>query len=50
VNRGAGWLEHNPWSYVTMFTIVASAYFVALLFMHMLAPRLEPVRIENAPS
>ncbi len=47
MNLGAGWLKQNQGSYVTMFTIAAVAYFVALLVMHMLAPRLEPARIED---
>jgi ACS family hexuronate transporter-like MFS transporter len=47
MNLGAGWLKQNQGSYVTMFTIAAVAYFAALLVMHMLAPRLEPVRIED---
>jgi ACS family hexuronate transporter-like MFS transporter len=49
MNLGAGWLKQNQGSYVTMFTIAAVAYFVALLVMHMLAPRLEPVCIEDTP-
>ncbi len=48
MNLGAGWLKQNQGSYVTMFTIAACAYLVALLIMHLLAPRLEPVRLTRA--
>ena len=48
MNLGAGWLKQNQGSYVTMFTIAAFAYLVALLVMHLLVPRLEPARIDEA--
>ncbi|MDQ3800951.1 MAG: MFS transporter [Acidobacteriota bacterium] len=35
-------------SYVPIFAIAASAYLVALLVIHLLAPRLEPARIEGS--
>jgi ACS family hexuronate transporter-like MFS transporter len=47
MNLGAGWLKQNQGSYVTMFTIAAFAYLVALLIMHILVPRLEPARLEE---
>jgi ACS family hexuronate transporter-like MFS transporter len=43
MNLGAGWLKQNQGSYVTMFTIAAFAYLLALLIMHILVPRLEQV-------
>jgi ACS family hexuronate transporter-like MFS transporter len=46
MNLGAGWLKQNQGSYVTMFTIAAFAYLVALAVMHLLVPRLEPAKIE----
>jgi MFS transporter, ACS family, hexuronate transporter len=33
-------------SYVLVFMIAGSAYLVALLIFHLLAPRLEPARVE----
>lgn len=47
MNLGAGWLKQNQGSYVTMFTIAACAYLVALVIMHLLAPRLEPVSFDE---
>jgi ACS family hexuronate transporter-like MFS transporter len=47
MNLGAGWLRQNQGSYVTMFTIAAFAYWVALFIMHILAPRLEPVQLDE---
>ena len=32
-------------SYVIIFTIAGSAYLVALLIIHLLAPRLDPARV-----
>lgn len=37
-------------SYVPVFIIAASAYLLALLVIHLLAPRLEPARLEQAAS
>jgi ACS family hexuronate transporter-like MFS transporter len=34
-------------SYVPIFAIAASAYLIALLIIHLLAPNLEPARIET---
>ena len=45
MNLGAGWLKQNQGSYVTMFTIAAFAYLLALLIMHVLVPRLEQVEL-----
>jgi len=35
-------------SYVWPFVIAGSAYLIALLALHLLAPRLEPVQIEGS--
>jgi MFS transporter, ACS family, hexuronate transporter len=37
-------------SYVPVFMIAGSAYFTALLLIQLLAPKLEPVRLETQPS
>jgi len=41
-----GYILQTTGSYLPIFTIAASAYLVALLIIHLLAPRLEPVKIE----
>ena len=40
-----GWILDKTHSYVPIFIIAASAYLVALLVIHLLAPRLEPANI-----
>ena len=47
MNLGAGWFRENQGSYVTMFTIAGVAYLVAIAAIHLLAPRLEPVRLSS---
>ncbi|MBS1794436.1 MAG: MFS transporter [Acidobacteria bacterium] len=42
-----GYILDTTGSYVPIFIIAASAYLVALLVIHLLAPRLEPARIET---
>ena len=37
-------------SYLPIFIIAGSAYVVALLIIHLLAPRLEPASVESAAS
>ena len=46
MNLGAGWLKQNTGSYAIMFMIAGTTYLLALLLMHLLAPRLEPANIE----
>lgn len=41
-----GWILDKTGSYVPIFIIAASAYLVALLIIHLLAPRLEPAKLE----
>jgi ACS family hexuronate transporter-like MFS transporter len=36
-------------SYVPVFLIAGSAYLLALLFVHILSPKLEPVRLTAPP-
>jgi len=47
MNLGAGWFRENQGSYVTMFTIAGVAYLVAIAAIHLLAPRLERVRLST---
>ena len=48
MNLGAGWFRENQGSYVSMFTIAGVAYVIAVAAIHILAPRLEPVRLSSA--
>jgi ACS family hexuronate transporter-like MFS transporter len=41
-----GWILDATGSYVPIFVIAASAYLVALGIIHLLAPRLEPAKID----
>jgi len=41
-----GYILDRTGSYVPIFIIAASAYLVALLIIHLLAPRLEPANIK----
>jgi ACS family hexuronate transporter-like MFS transporter len=43
MNRGAGRLKDFTGNYIAMFAIAGSAYLVALLIIHILVPRLEPI-------
>ncbi|AKC86369.1 MFS transporter [Pseudoxanthomonas suwonensis] len=45
-----GFLLHTTGSYVPVFLMAGSAYLVALLVVHLLAPRLEPARLETIPQ
>ena len=38
-------LNANPRYYLPMFVICGTSYLVALLVIHLLSPRLEPVRL-----
>ncbi len=48
MNLGAGWLKQNTGSYSVMFFIAGFTYLLALLIIHLLAPKLEPAKIEAA--
>jgi ACS family hexuronate transporter-like MFS transporter len=45
---GVGHILQWTHSYVVPFLIAGSAYLVALLVLHMLAPQLQPVNIASA--
>jgi ACS family hexuronate transporter-like MFS transporter len=45
MNLGAGRLRDLTGNYIAMFTIAASAYLTALLIIHVLVPRLQPVEV-----
>jgi MFS transporter, ACS family, hexuronate transporter len=40
-----GWILESTGSYVPIFAIAASAYLIALLIIHLLAPKLEPAKL-----
>lgn len=42
-----GWLLQTTGSYLPVFLMAGSAYLLALLLVHLLAPRLEPARLES---
>jgi ACS family hexuronate transporter-like MFS transporter len=48
MNRAAGRLRDMTGNYIAMFAIAASAYLLALLVIHVLVPRLQPVDIRLA--
>jgi len=48
MNLGAGWLKQHTGSYATMFALAGGAYLSALLVIHALVPRLQPVRLDDA--
>jgi ACS family hexuronate transporter-like MFS transporter len=45
LNMGAGRIRDMFGSYIIVFVIAGAAYLVALLFIHLLVPRLEPVEL-----
>ncbi len=50
IARLVGEILQRTGSYVPVFIIAGSAYLVALLVIHLLAPRLEPVNLENVTN
>jgi ACS family hexuronate transporter-like MFS transporter len=50
MNRGAGRLKDLTGNYIGMFAIAASAYLAALLIIHLLVPRLEPVQLRESKA
>ena len=40
-----GWLLQTTGSYYTIFVLAGSAYLFALLVIHLLAPRVQPVEV-----
>ncbi|HRH44604.1 MAG TPA: MFS transporter, partial [Pyrinomonadaceae bacterium] len=47
MSKVVGWILDATGSYVVIFIIAASAYLVALAIIHLLAPNLEPAKIES---
>jgi ACS family hexuronate transporter-like MFS transporter len=45
-----GYVLQYTGSYTLMFRVAAAAYLVALIIIHLLAPKLEPVKLEGAAS
>lgn len=50
MNLGAGRLKEMTGNYIGMFAIAGSAYLVALLIIHLLVPRLEPVELNSTEA
>ena len=48
MNLAAGRLRDSTGNYIVMFSMAASAYLLALLVIHLLVPRLEPVEIATS--
>jgi ACS family hexuronate transporter-like MFS transporter len=46
MNLAAGWFRQHNGTYTVMFTVAGCAYLLAILLIHLLAPRLEPVRLD----
>lgn len=46
VSKVVGWILDATGSYVPIFIIAGSAYLIALLIIHLLAPKLEPARLD----
>jgi ACS family hexuronate transporter-like MFS transporter len=46
LNRGAGRLKDLTGNYTAMFAIAGSAYLVALFVIHLMLPKLQPIKIE----
>lgn len=46
MNLGAGWLKENTGNYQVMFIIAAVVYLLALALMQLLAPKLEPAKLD----
>jgi ACS family hexuronate transporter-like MFS transporter len=44
------WLDHTHNNYTLIFAIASGAYLVALLIIHLLMPRLEPMRFPGVPT
>jgi MFS transporter, ACS family, hexuronate transporter len=45
MSKYAGWVLDTVGSYTPIFVVAASAYLLALLFIHLLTPRMEPVEV-----
>jgi ACS family hexuronate transporter-like MFS transporter len=47
---GTGVLKDHNFTYLPVFVAASAAYLLALLFIHLLVPNLEPARIEDLPA
>jgi ACS family hexuronate transporter-like MFS transporter len=47
MSKYAGWVLDRLGSYAPIFAVAGSAYLIALLLIHLLAPRLAPVQLEQ---
>jgi ACS family hexuronate transporter-like MFS transporter len=45
IAKYAGWILDRMGTYTPIFVVAASAYLVALLVVHVLSPRLAPVKL-----
>jgi ACS family hexuronate transporter-like MFS transporter len=50
IATATGWVLELTGSYQPLFVVAGSAYLVALLIVHLLAPRLEPIRLAGPSS
>jgi ACS family hexuronate transporter-like MFS transporter len=50
MNVSTGWLKDWTGNYIAMFAVASSVYIIAVLIVHLLAPRLEPVDIAVAET
>jgi len=50
ISKVVGYILQSTGSYVPIFIIAGSAYLLALAMIHLLAPRLEPVRLDKGTS
>ena len=50
VAKITGYVLQTTGSYALIFLIAASAYLITLLVVHLLVPRLEPVRLDGTTS
>jgi ACS family hexuronate transporter-like MFS transporter len=49
ISKVTGYLLDTSGSYVPVFIMAGGMYLFALLVIHLLAPRLEPVRLDDHP-
>lgn len=48
LNLSAGRIKDWTGNYIAIFAVAASAYLLALLFIHLLVPKLEPVQLDSS--
>ena len=47
MNYGSGWIKQVTGSYLIMFCIAGTVYLLAVICLHLLAPRLTPVKLSS---